>query len=74
MRALESRRVDGAAVTDFESIARDATDELRRQMCRPGPHAMTPERMLECPRCRPVLRFDMAMAEAAIVQKPRPKA
>ena len=59
---------------DFHAIARDAVTELRHQMCRLGPHEMTPAEMLKCPRCGPVFRFDLAEAEKAIVQKPRTEA
>lgn len=58
-------------MTDFHAIARDATDELRRQQCRHGPHEMTPAEMLRCPRCGPVLRFDLnnSAAQAASVRQ-----
>jgi hypothetical protein len=50
-------------MTTFHSIALDATDELRRQMCRLGPHPMTVEEMMKCPRCAPIVRYEKAVEE-----------
>lgn len=50
-------------MTDWKSIALDATDELRRQLCRHGPHEMVPEQMMKCPRCGPIVRLERMVEE-----------